>query len=191
MTPEPILVTLRITQTLESLNIPYLIGGSFASTAYGRIRTTQDVDIVAELTAKHVPYLIAAVKEDFYADEQMMLSAIERRSHFNLIHLETMFKVDIFVTKERPFDREQLTRREERLIDNENARTAFFASAEDTILSKLEWYQLGGEQSERQWLDILSILTLQKTNLDHDYLQKWAEILQVDDLLSRALAALL
>lgn len=190
MTPEPILVTLRITQTLESLNIPYLIGGSFASTAYGRIRTTQDVDIVADLTAKHVPSLMAAVQEDFYADEQMMLSAIERRTHFNLIHLETMFKVDIFVPKKRPFDQEQLSRRIERLLNNKGANSAFFASAEDTVLAKLEWYRLGGEQSERQWLDILSILTLQKTNLDHTYLQKWADALQVEDLLNRALAAL-
>ncbi|MCC6605658.1 MAG: hypothetical protein IT327_20795 [Anaerolineae bacterium] len=190
MTPEPILVTLRITQTLESLNIPYLIGGSFASTAYGRIRTTQDVDIVTDLTAEQVPPFLTAVQQDFYADEQMMLSAIERRSHFNLIHLETMFKVDIFVPKKRPFDQEQLARRVKRPLDKEGANTAYFASAEDTILAKFEWYRLGGEQSERQWLDILSILTLQKTNLDHAYLQKWAEALQVEDLLNRALAAL-
>jgi hypothetical protein len=190
MTPEPIIVTLLVTQTLESLNIPYLIGGSFASTAYGRVRTTQDVDIVAELTAEHVPPFLDAVQRDFYADEQMILSAIERRTHFNLIHLETMFKVDVFISKERPFDQQQLARRIERLLDNEGSNKAYFASAEDTILAKLEWYRLGGEQSERQWLDILSILNLQKTNLDHAYLQKWAEALQVNDLLNRALTAL-
>lgn len=98
--------------------------------------------------------------------------------------------MDVFISKERPFDQQQLARRIERRLDNEGSNTAYFASAEDTVLARLEWYRLGGEQSERQWLDILSILNLQKTNLDHDYLQKWAETLQVDDLLNRALAAL-
>jgi hypothetical protein len=187
MTTEPVFVTLLITQTLESLNIRYLIGGSFASIAYGRVRTTQDVDIVAEMTLHHVPSFVQAVEQDFYADAQMIQTAIERRTGFNLIHLETMFKVDIFIPKRRPFDKEQLARRVERVIDNENSRTAYFASAEDIVLAKLEWYRLGNETSERQWQDILSVLELQKATLNMAYLQQWAQTLQVADLLERAL----
>ena len=108
---EPVAVTLLVTSILESLEIPYLIGGSFASTAYGRVRTTQDVDIVAAMTQERVDLFIDALDAAFYADEAMIRNAISHRSSFNLIHFETMFKVDIFIPQDRPFDRQQFKRR--------------------------------------------------------------------------------
>ena len=128
-----------------------------------------------------------ALNGDFYADEQMIQNAIQRRTSFNLIHLETMFKVDIFLPKARPLDSEQLNRRIKRVIDKETARKAYFASAEDTILAKLEWYRLGGEVSEQQWRDIQGILQLRGDQLDLKHLQTWATALRIDDLLERAL----
>jgi hypothetical protein len=187
MATEPVYVTLLVVDILETLNVPYLIGGSFASTSYGRVRTTQDVDIVAALEQQHVTPLITALGDAFYADEQVIRQAIERRTSCNLIHQETMFKVDIFIPKLRPFDRQQLARRVERVIDRGTARKAFFASVEDIVLAKLEWYRLGGEVSERQWQDIQSILQLQWEALDRTYLSTAAGTLRVSDLLERAL----
>lgn len=187
MPDEPVFITLLVTEVLERLQIPYLIGGSFASTAYGRVRTTQDADIVAKMEPRHVRFLVQALGGEFYADEIMIHEAIKRNTSFNLIHLQTMFKVDIFIPRARPFDEQQLSRRLERVIDEDSGRKAYFASAEDTILAKLEWFRMGGEVSEQQWRDIKGVLQLQKDKLDVTYLRKWAATLRVSDLLERAL----
>ena len=97
MLPEPIAVTLQVTQLLKKLNIPYLIGGSFASTVHGLIRTTQDTDLMVVLQPQHVTPLVNALQNQFYLDENAIREAILHRRNFNLIHLETMFKVDVFV----------------------------------------------------------------------------------------------
>ncbi len=185
MLSEPIAVTLHVTEILENLGIAYVIGGSMASTAHGRIRTTMDVDIVADLQPIHVDPLVEAVKNAFYIDSESAHNAIKRRSSFNLIHLETMFKVDMFIPKNRPFDRQQLARREKQRIGTEPDQTAYIATAEDIILAKLDWYRLGGEVSERQWRDIQGILDVRGDRLDRDYLRHWAGILQVADLLEK------
>ena len=116
-----------------------------------------------------------------------MRDAIQKRSSFNLIHLQSMFKVDIFVAKPRLLDRQQLERREAWIADAETGRSLYVATAEDTVLAKLVWYRLGGEMSDRQWRDILGVLSVQGRRLDVDYLGNSAVELQVDDLLRRAM----
>jgi hypothetical protein len=86
MLPEPIAVTLRVAYILETLNIPYLVGGSIASTMYGIVRTTQDVDLVAELHAEHIKPLLQMLDPAFYIDAEAVAEAVRRRSSFNLIH---------------------------------------------------------------------------------------------------------
>jgi hypothetical protein len=159
--PEPIAVTSLVVHVLESLNVPYLIGGSLASAVYGAARTTMDVDLVAELRVEHVNPLVSALGSAFYVDVGMIQEAIRNRGSFNMIHLETMFKVDVFIHKERPFDRSQFERRISQLLSAEPEHRAYFASPEDTILAKLEWYRLGGEVSERQWRDVQVVLKAQ------------------------------
>jgi hypothetical protein len=176
---------LQVAEVLESLGVPYVIGGSMASTAHGRIRTTMDVDIVADLQSAHVDSLVKAVGDEFYIDAEAAQNAIQRRSSFSLIQLETMFKVDIFIPQNRPFDRQQLARREKQVIGPEPDQTAYVASAEDIILAKLEWYRLGGEVSERQWRDVHGILEVRGDRLDWDYLRYWAAELHVADLLQK------
>jgi hypothetical protein len=185
MQSEPVAVTLRVTQALDTLRVPYAIGGSMASSAHGRIRTTMDVDIIADLKIEQVGPLTALLGDEFYADPQMMQAAIARRSSFNLIHLATMFKVDIFIIKDRSFDWQQIARRQPRVLEPPD-RIAYVTSPEDVILAKLEWYRLGGELSERQWRDIQGILDVQGERLDDAYLREWASVLQVDDLLAQA-----
>lgn len=154
---EAIRVTLLVTALLDQLGVPYVIGGSMASIIHGMLRTTMDVDIVADVRSEHVPFLVTELQDVFYLDEPMIRQAIQRRSSFNLIHLRTMFKVDIFVPKGRPFDRQQLDRRISEQMDAEGEAKLWVLSAEDVILAKLEWFRLGGEVSERQWRDILGV----------------------------------
>ncbi len=187
MQNEPIEVTIKVTDILEKLGVPYLIGGSLASTLYGMVRTTQDSDIIAEMRSEHIQPFIAALQNEFFVDEEMIADAVRRNASFNIIHRETMFKVDVFIPRPRPFQKSQLARAQKQTFDLDPRVSANFASAEDTILSKLEWYRLGGEVSERQWRDVLGVLKIREGELDLNYLHKWAKELKVNDLLERAL----
>lgn len=187
MLPEAVNVMMLVVDVFEHLQIPYFIGGSMASALYGVARSTLDADMVAEIHLAQAGTLVKALGNDFYADEEMIRDAIRHHSSFNLIHLATMFKVDIFIRKERPFDRVQFQRRVEQLFATNPEQKAFMTTAEDIILVKLEWYRLSNEISDRQWRDILGVLKVQSGRLDLDYLRKWAQELKVADLLQRAL----
>ena len=92
-----------------------------------------------------------------------------------------------FVAQERAFDRAQLARRQSRLLSADPERSAYVTSAEDIVLSKLEWYRMGGELSDRQWRDVLGVLAVQGERLDVEYMRQMAAELAVSDLLERAL----
>lgn len=187
MQNEPIEVTLQVTAVLEELRVPYVIGGSLASTLHGMIRTTQDSDIITGMRPEHISSFVSSLQNEFFIDEEMIADAIQHNSSFNIIHRATMFKVDIFIPRPRPFQQSQISRAQRHSFALENEISANFASAEDTILSKLEWYRMGGETSERQWRDVLGILKTLAGELDIEYLKKWAVNLGVNDLLERAL----
>lgn len=188
MPADPITVTLLVTRELERLGVPYLIGGSLASAVHGVYRATADADVVADLRPAQANPLAQALAGAFYVDEESIAEAIRHRRSFNVIHLDTMFKVDIFVSQARPFDRSQFERRVRQVVATDPERFGYFASAEDTVLAKLEWYRLGGEVSERQWRDILGVLKVQGEQLDLAYVRHWAGELTVMDLLEKALA---
>jgi hypothetical protein len=186
MQNEPLEVTLKVTDVLERLGVPYLIGGSLASTLYGMVRTTLDADIVAEMQLAHLQPFVSALQDEFYVDGEMVAESIQQNTSFNIIHRETMFKVDVFIPRPRPFLRSQLARAQWQAFQFETEVKAKFASPEDTILSKLEWYRLGGEVSDRQWRDVLGVLKTRANELDLVYMLKWAVELNVSDLLERA-----
>ncbi len=188
MLPEPLAVTIQVTRVFERLNIPYLISGSLASTLHGMVRTTQDSDVIAQMRLEHVQPFVESLQNEFFMDKEMIAEAVQHNLSFNLIHRDTMFKVDVFIPQPRSFHQSQLARAQKltfSLVDSEVS--ANFSSAEDLILSKLEWYRMGDEDSERQWRDILGVLKIRSGELDLDYLHEWAKDLKVSDLLERAL----
>ena len=184
--PDILAAITPIVEALEEFGIPYHIGGSVASSLYGLPRLTIDADLVADIRMEHVRPLVRQLETDYYIDEDMIRDAIRHQSSFNVIHQDTILKVDIFIPKSRLFDQEELRRAQQEVL-SEGTRPFNIASPEGTILNKLEWYRMGGEVSDRQWNDILGVLKVQGTNLDMAYLRRWAANLSVTDLLERAL----
>jgi len=171
----------------ERLGIDYYVGGSIASSLCGIGRSTLDVDIVADLTENKVDYLVQSLCSSYYIDANMIREAIRRQSCFNLIHLATSYKVDVFVLKNRKFDRQSMSRRRtDTLHDEDKSYQIYLSSPEDILLAKLEWYRLGDEISDKQWNDILGVMKVQQDALDRAYLEKWAVELGVHDLLLKA-----
>jgi hypothetical protein len=187
MPNEPIVVTLLVIDALDALGVPYLIGGSLASAVHGVLRATLDTDLVADLRLEHAEPLARALGGTFYVDAESIREAVLHQRSFNVIHLETMFKVDVFVVKKRPFHHSQMERRTAQVIATDPDRTAYVATAEDTILAKLEWYRMGGDVSEQQWRDVLGVMKVQADRLDLAYLRQWAAQLNISDLLERAI----
>lgn len=187
MLSEPLLVVSRLAAVLDRLGVPYLVGGSLASSVFGVPRATQDVDLVADLRREHVASFVAALSDEFYVDAEMVEDAIRRRRSFNVIHLGTMFKADVFIMKMDPWFHEEMQRAREQTVGvGAESISIRFATPEDTLLHKLVWYRMGGEVSDRQWGDILGVLRIQADALDNEYLDTWAAHLQVADHLARA-----
>lgn len=187
MLSEPILVVATIARTFDALGIRYLVGGSVASSVYGIPRATQDVDLVADIQLSQVDAVTKAMVGEFYVDADMIRDAIRRHASFNIVHLETMFKADIFVLQGDSWSREEMARARSEELDIPGGKVSIrFASPEDTLLHKLIWYKLGNQISDRQWSDILGVLKVQGDVLDHAYLDRWAPLLDVFDLLQRA-----
>jgi hypothetical protein len=177
----------RLMACFDALAIPYFIGGSMASSLYGLWRQTNDADLVADIAPDQIEPLARDLEKDFYADEEMMRSALLRGRPFHVIHLPTSFKFDIFPASTGAFQQSQMRRRA--LLSGAPLGIAGeipTASAEDTILAKLSWYRQG--RSEQQWKDLQGIVKVKRKTLDRDYLRQWARELQVEDLLDELLA---
>lgn len=188
MADDALQATLAVVAKLDALELDYLIGGSLASSLHGIPRSTQDADVVVDLPPSRVPELVAALAGSFYVDEEMARDAVARASSFNVIHLQTMFKVDLFVLGSDLMSRTELARRQ-RYHVGESLTEVFVASAEDTILQKLIWYRRGNEVSDRQWQDVVDVLRVQGERLDRGYLDRWAGELDLRTLLDEARAA--
>jgi hypothetical protein len=184
-TPDLLLALGPVLEILRVLGVRHFVGGSIASSAHGVPRASIDADVVAELGPRHAAPFAAALRDAYYLSEERVRDAVSRRGSFNVIHLETMVKVDVFVSRDRPFDRRAFDRA--RPASPAVGSEIPVSSAEDTILAKLEWFRRGGEVSARQWGDVIGVLRAH-TALDEAYLQRGAAELGVGDLLARALA---
>jgi hypothetical protein len=183
-----IVETIRpLVDVFRVLNIGYHIGGSVASSLCGVARSTMDVDIVADIREHHIASLVRSLENVYYISESVVREAVARLSSFNIVHLETILKVDIFLLQQDPFNLSAYERRYPEILDVDSSSEHFYvSSAEDVLIQKILWFYRGNRQSEKQWLDILGILKVQGDNLDLGYCVRWAQQLHVDDLLSLA-----
>lgn len=171
---------------LSEKGVAYAVVGSVAGLSHGYGRATIDVDVLAEMGAELAGDFETRFGSDYFVDAEMIRDAVRWRRSFNLYHFETGIKIDIFVSKARPFDRSVMARCEMETMDDATTPAFFVESVEDLVLSKLAWYREGGEASDRQWSDIQAVLKLHQLAVDFEYLKKWATELRVLDLLERA-----
>ena len=179
----------QLLAVMDTLEIPYFVGGSVASGSYGLPRQTKDVDIVAEFRNTDLAVFCELLQQEFYVDLETARAAIKDRRSFNAIHLKGAFKFDFFPVSDA-FTQSELGRKRFIMSAIPGLENMHFpiASPEDTVLAKLVWFRKGGEVSDRQWHDILGILKVQSKRLDFEYLRNWAARLSVSDLLEKALA---
>lgn len=187
--PEPVAVAVKVARHLDASGVAYVIGGSFASSLHGEPRSTNDIDLVADLDPQSAGAFADALGPEFYVDRTVAIGAAEVGGSFNIVHIETAVKVDVFVGGTDPLDRARLDRRQLAAVGSaENRALLFVDTPEDVVLRKLEWYRRGGESSERQWRDVVGVLSVHD-RLDDAYLDAWARRLGVADLLERARTA--
>jgi hypothetical protein len=176
----------QLTPVLEALGIRYAVVGSLASSAQGIYRATAHGDLLVALRAGQATRLIAALGPRWYADADTAERSVQERRAFNLIHIATAQKVDIFPATS-DFHATQMERASLiPVFPVEDAMRFWVASPEDVLLGKLQWYRGGGEVSDRQWNDITGLLAANPT-LDFTYTRAWAARLRVEDLLDRAI----
>ncbi len=176
---EPPELLQHIVECFETLNISYFITGAVASIAYGEPRLTNDIDVVADISERDVPRLKSCFPDDeFYFDEEAAEKAVRRRFQFNIIHPASGLKIDVMVSKKDEFDlsRFQRIRRIKALEDT----TANFASPEDVILKKMEYYAEGG--SEKHLRDISGMIKISGEIMDFAFISYWAGKLGLGDI---------
>lgn len=186
MTGDAVQAAIELARVLEDLGVPYLIGGSLASTVWGEPRFTQDVDVVAALEARHVAGLLAGLGERWYADEVAIRDAIERRSSFNAIRIAGMSKVDVFVPPDEGLHASKWGRARLASLTVGGGPVLSITSPEDIVLQKLDWFREGGGVSEQQWRDVTALLRIRTGQLDEKYLDEWARRMGLEELLARA-----
>jgi hypothetical protein len=171
-------------ELLDALNVRYAVGGSLASSAHGMLRATFDADIVVAILSSHIRPLCSGLGKEWYADPDMAEDALRHGRAFNLIHIPTGMKMDLFPATTQ-FHRQQLDRARVTRLPAPASISCRVVTAEDILLAKLRWYADGGCVSERQWNDITGLLAMNPT-LDQFYLDHWAAQLDVTTLLDKA-----
>jgi hypothetical protein len=185
--PAVIQVALQCAEAFEQAQAGYFLGGSLASSLQGEPRATNDIDFVVDLQPSQVEPLRQALGNDFEVDAEALREAVMRRGSWNIFHLPTVTKVDLFLLRPGAFDRSEFSRRR-RVVLTADGRGLYIKSPEDSVLRKLLWFREGGGVSSTQWRDVVQILRLAAGALDGAYLREWADRLGVQELLARAMA---
>jgi hypothetical protein len=172
---------------LEAAGIRYAIGGSWASTAFGEPRFSNNVDILADVTPQNLGVFLRHLPDSFYADGEEAMSAIRGGRSFNVIHMPTVLKFYLFPSSAFPLGREELDRAVLLEDTGLSKGRAWFVTPEDILLAKLYWFKLGGEVSEVQWRDVKGIVRACSATLDRGYLERAAAQLAIRKLLQRSL----
>jgi hypothetical protein len=180
-------VTLLVARELERLEIPHLVGGSFASVIHGEPRLIRDVDFEVLMKAEHVDRLAVALERSFCVDREILRSAVRRGERFGVLHLECGFEVDVHVMEPSPFERSELNRARPHRLRREPEAFARVASSEDVVLRKLRGYCSREGLLDQQWRDVLGVIKTVRERMDVAYLRYWARRIEVSEALERAL----
>jgi hypothetical protein len=182
--------TLAVARALERMGVRHYLTGSLASSLHGEPRATNDADLVAELKPAHFAQLQAELGGRFFLDQGDFDHAVASERSFNLIDEVELAKVDVFCVRDEGYQHEALARTVRMELERDDPFSAIdVASPEDIVISKLRWYRLGNEVSDRQWRDIVGVLSAQAGRLDLTYVRGWCTRLGLEDLLDRALAS--
>jgi hypothetical protein len=179
----------HVAQILTDIKIPFAVGGSFASSTWGYMRTTQDIDLVVLLQPTSLELLLSRLEWPYFADQDHLRKAVCRPDPFEsgcITNGETGDRIDLFLLADTDYTRGLLDRAvSDDLINGPNLP---IVSAEDIVIAKLRWYRLGGEVSDRQWNDVVGVLEVQRPHLDLAYLRHWADHFAILDLTEEALS---
>ena len=176
-----------VTRILEEVGLRYVIGGSLASGIHGELRATNDIDILIELPLGRVRTLVSAMKPEFDIGEDTVLATVTAGRSFSTLHIEMHVKVDFFPAGDSVLDRLELERRQGHRLSSEPTRDLYFATAEDIVLRKLDWFRRSGGHLERQLRDVVGVLKLQREALDRTYLESMAARIGLTELLQQCL----
>ncbi len=157
---------------LERLELRYFVTGSVAAIYYGEPRFTNDIDVVVDLPPERIPELLDSFPSgEYYLSEEALRHAVKQQGRCNVIHMASGLKIDLVIAADTLFNRSRFERaRRVRPADDLEAR---FASAEDVILKKMDFFREGG--SEKHLRDITGILMISGDQLDQDYIESWAD----------------
>ena len=175
MTPTPEVLA-RVLKNLDDLEVPYALGGSMASSVWGKPRQTNDADIVVLIQEEKARALLNILQSEFTAapsDPSEVLNSYEEFPSIQFIHIEETFRIDMFIAKPDEYAKESFARA--RLLPLTSDYAAKVAAPEDTVIAKLRWFVMGNRVSDRQWNDIIRVIEIQGTNFDFDYARKWSQ----------------
>jgi hypothetical protein len=179
----PLEILLQTAERLSRLGIPYMVTGAFAVSYYGKPRSTHDIDVIVEIDMSGMEHIHEAFHGDFYASKEAMEEAIRHRSMFNLIHNETLTKIDFWMLEDTAFDRERFSRRIEKEL---RGVPVYFSSPEDMIIVKLDWFKQ--TEIHKHYEDALGIVLVQQDSLDIEYVRQWCAKRSSGELLDRLIA---
>ena len=172
----------RIVSAMDRADIEYMLSGSFAAAYYGVARATQDIDFVIDASIPQLQSFVASLPgTEYYADLDSAIEAHQRQSMFNVIDQAAGWKIDFIIRKSRPYSQEEFRRRDQVTL---HGIALSIATAEDAIISKLEWAKLA--ESPRQIEDVAAILRTRGNTLDRPYLQKWIAELGLGEVWKKA-----
>jgi len=173
---------------LERAGVRYAIGGSWASTAFGEPRFTNDVDILADFTAENQDLFLESLPKTFYVDPEEARNSIRLGRPFNVIYMPMALKFDFFPARAFPLGIAELDRAVFLAGSGISEEPAPFVTPEDILLAKLHWFRKGGSVSTVQWRDIQGVVRGRRASLDLEYLEQSAGKLGISDLLEKALS---
>jgi len=182
----PLAEVQRIRAMLDGLEIPYVIGGSVASSMFGEPRSTLDIDVALDVAAGQREALLEALTIAFYVPIQAARRALDMHESFNVLDETTGFKIDLFILGDGLLDRLQIERRVAVALPG-SEEPVWVTSPADQILRKITWWRDGGRASDRQWRDICGLLSVSHREVDFDGLRAIATDLGIIDDLERAI----